>query len=325
MTQHERYGEVVRLGPDRLSYTKPQAWKDIYGHRTGGRKENPKDTRFYIGEINGENGLITVKDVGEHGRLRKVFSNAFSDRALKLQESLISKYADQLVGNISRAVDGDPDVRLDMAKLFNCATFDIVGDLSFGEPLGLLQQSEFTPWVKAVFGNIKTADLQRVGLEYPLLGATIRWLMPKSLRDMQKLHFQQSASRVDKRLQRGVDKDKPDIWNLVLEKGRDQLTLGQMHANASVFMIAGTETTATLLSGLTYQFLKNPAKLQKAAAEVRELAEDELTLERLPRLQYLAACFEEGLRVYPPTPLGSPREVAEGGNVICGDWIPGKV
>lgn len=29
---HDTYGDVVRIGPDELSYISGQAWEDIYGH-----------------------------------------------------------------------------------------------------------------------------------------------------------------------------------------------------------------------------------------------------------------------------------------------------
>lgn len=32
---HTKYGETVRLGPNRLSFITPRAWKDIYGHKHG--------------------------------------------------------------------------------------------------------------------------------------------------------------------------------------------------------------------------------------------------------------------------------------------------
>ena len=91
-------------------------------------------------------------------------------------------------------------------------------------------------------------------------------------------------------------------------------------------MVAGTETTATLLSGLTYCFLKNPQKLENAAKEVRALSsEEDLNPETLPRLKYLSACFEEALRCYPPVPDGLPRVTPEGGNMIAGYSVPPKV
>jgi hypothetical protein len=32
---HKKYGNVVRVAPDELSFIDPQAWKDIYTARTG--------------------------------------------------------------------------------------------------------------------------------------------------------------------------------------------------------------------------------------------------------------------------------------------------
>lgn len=41
---HEKYGPVIRFSPNELSYTDPQAWKDINGHYSAntGNIENYK-------------------------------------------------------------------------------------------------------------------------------------------------------------------------------------------------------------------------------------------------------------------------------------------
>ncbi|KAJ4286680.1 Sir2 histone deacetylase Hst2 [Kalmusia sp. IMI 367209] len=322
-SMHSCYGEVVRLGPNRLSYINPQAWKDIYGHRTSGKHENPKDTGFFPPESNGEFSLLSIPDAQTHGRIRRVFSNAFSDKALKLQEPLIKKYVDQLIENMRRAVDVEA-VPLDLEKIYNFATFDIMGDLTFGEPLGLLQQSKYTPWVEAVFGRLRSLTVTIAIMNYPLARYMGRWFMPNGMKEEEQRHFEHSAHRVNKRLEKDTGEKKPDIWSLILEKGTEHLTLAKMHANAALFMVAGTETTATILSGLTFYLLTNPEKMKKLVDEVRALSEDELTLEILPRLPYLNACFQEGLRVYPSVPNGFPREIAPGGNVICGEMLPAK-
>ena len=53
-TLHEKYGEVVRYGPNELSYISPEAWEDIYGSarlsKTGGLVKDPK---FYVPAFDG--------------------------------------------------------------------------------------------------------------------------------------------------------------------------------------------------------------------------------------------------------------------------------
>lgn len=279
-------------------------------------------------------GILAIHDDERHARVRRIFAPAFSDRALRRQEAMIVGYADMLVTAIARASSSSSKEEkeslapVDMCKLWTCATFDIMGKLTFGEPLGMLEAGEFTPWVRAVFAWNKAIDLSRLTLEYPVLDWLAKRLTPRSLVEMERMHHAHSADRVDRRLEQGSDE--PDIWNLILsaeEKGNGSLDKKDMYINAGVFMIAGTETTATLLSGLTWLLCKNPEKMAKLCAELRERFEkgEQVTAEALARLPYLNACLEEGLRLYPPLPIGPAREVCEGGNVICGEWIPAKV
>ncbi len=313
----------MRLGPDRLSYIDPQAWKDIYGHK----KTNAKDRRFYdFVDMNRHPSIITVADDAEHGRIRRIFSAAFSDKALKEQQPLMRKYVDQLVRNIRRDISQDPESQFDAVKLYNFTTFDIMSDLTFGEPLGLLENSAYTSWVKGVFATI------RLGVIANFVGES-RWATslfwkfePPVLEKTRMTHVAHTEDRVTRRLQQ--DRDGPDIWNLVLRQpeGR-QFSKDTMTSNASIFMIAGTETTATLLSGVTYYLLKNPEKMRKLVSEIRTSfdSEDQLDFESLQKLPYLSACLEEGLRYYPPVPLGLLRITPPGGSIICGEWVPGNV
>ena len=48
-TLHDRYGPVVRLSPNELSFNSVQAWEDIYGHRLG-RPNMAKDP-IHVGAV----------------------------------------------------------------------------------------------------------------------------------------------------------------------------------------------------------------------------------------------------------------------------------
>lgn len=95
----------------------------------------------------------------------------------------------------------------------------------------------------------------------------------------------------------------------------------------ALFMLAGTETTATLLSGLTFMLLKHPDRLRRLTDEVRSsfASDGNMSMSSLSRLEYLGACIEEGLRLYPPVAVGTPRTVPQGGATVCGRWVPGGV
>ncbi|KAJ4410792.1 hypothetical protein N0V91_001720 [Didymella pomorum] len=102
------------------------------------------------------------------------------------------------------------------------------------------------------------------------------------------------------------------------------LSLEEMHSNAMLFMLAGSETTATLLSGLTYYLLRNPEQCNRLQNEIRTkfLSPKDITFESLAECKYLNACLKEGLRVYPPVPIGSPRVVPIGGLQVLDKWVP---
>lgn len=142
---------------------------------------------------------------------------------------------------------------------------------------------------------------------YPLLKKLFDLLEPKSVAAMRLDHFNHTVDRVNKRLRDGSDR--PDLWNLVEET--NVLTLDEMHTNAELFMLAGTETTgkleaprervgvtktqrsASLLSGLFYHLLVNPDKKKILTNEIRNRFKtyQDITFEALAQLEYLNACM----------------------------------
>jgi cytochrome P450 len=66
--------------------------------------------------------------------------------------------------------------------------------------------------------------------------------------------------------------------------------------------LAGSETTASLLSGVVYQLLKNPSILEQLIKEIRITfpTEDSINMASTSSLKYELAVIEEGLRIFPP-------------------------
>ncbi|KAK8856047.1 hypothetical protein PGQ11_011959 [Apiospora arundinis] len=314
---HEKYGPVVRYGPNDLSYSDGRAWRDICLVPKG-KKENPKESRFH-GRPGKVFHIISEPTQERHAVLRNVFSPAFSEQALRRQEPMFRRYADLMV---ARGRQSAPSA-VDMAKLLNFTTFDIMAELAFGESLGLLEANRYSDWLATTFELLRVLPIVQLIDFYPLSRKLFNLLEPPFARRIRLEHFNHTASRVDKRLERGPSPGKPDLWTLV--ENSEALTLDDMHSNAVLFMMAGTETSASLLTGLTYYLVTNPDKMKILTDEVRHAfpSSDSISFEGLAKLRYLNACIREGLRVYPSVPSAIPRVVAAGGNEILGKWIPG--
>lgn len=324
---HDEYGEVVRIGPDELSFTAAQAWKDIYGHRQG-HKGLQKDPVFYGLPPEGVHQIVSTPSDADHSRMRRLLAHAFSEKALREQEPLIISYVDTFVDKLRQQIHGPVGGKVDLVRWYNFTTFDIIGDLAFGESFHCLEHKEYHSWVSTIFKSIKFLAYLQVARRFPPLTEAINLFLPRQLREQRRKRMQYNKDRVDKRLELGTDVDRPDFISYILrhndEKGMSRL---EIQACAAILTTAGSETTASLLSGVTFHLLNNPDAYKKLVDEVRTTFkhEGEINSIAVAQLPYLNAVLEEGLRMYPPTPCAIPRVTSPEGDEICGQWIPGNV
>lgn len=322
---HQKYGPVVRISPQHVSFAGgANAFKDIYGFKKSGQSKLHKEPLFYSAPVNKVHSLITANDLN-HTRQRKILSHSFSDKALKEQEPILKHWAEKLLNKLSeRAAVGS---KTDLLAYYNFTTFDIMGDLSFNEGLNMLENSEYATFVKVIFAGIKTATFFRAAKYYSsIFEYLINEVLFKTDRVRQAMidHWNYTKERVDRRLAKTPER--PDLWTKIIEKsqGPEALTVDEHHSIANLFMVAGTETTATALSGTTYHLLQNRVYLDKLVAEIRRTfaSFEDINLEELPRMKYLHAVLLEGLRMYPPVPTALPRVAPKGGAVIDGYFLP---
>jgi cytochrome P450 len=72
---HMKYGKVVRVGANELSYSDEESIKDIFGQSMEPRL---KLTVFYKGfSLTGRESVFSTTDRNEHGRMRRLLSHGF--------------------------------------------------------------------------------------------------------------------------------------------------------------------------------------------------------------------------------------------------------
>ena len=222
---HHRYGPIVRIAPNELAFQEPGAWKDIYGHRTGtakGAEEMDKFHTFY--RTKGEVLSISSGDREYHGILRRQLAHGFSDKALREQEPLIGKYIDLLIERLhEHSVDpdrvdtetgGKARKPLNMVSWYNWTTFDVIGDLVFGEPFGSLDRGDWDPWVAAINGSIRFLGVIN-GVKHMGLESVFMWFV-KKINVNRREHDDRMMKRLERRVALG--KERPDLIEGLLKK-----------------------------------------------------------------------------------------------------------
>ncbi len=164
-------GPFVRLAPNHVSVAVPDALSIIYGHGNGALK-----SPFYDAFVSIQRGLFNTRNRQDHTRKRKIISHIFSQKSVLEFEPQIRTYVGQLIGQWERLFDlslkgqtglagegwsgRDGRLWLDCLPckfLFidtkrrvlnrgllgaNYLAFDIVGDLAFGAPFGMIMAAK---------------------------------------------------------------------------------------------------------------------------------------------------------------------------------------
>ncbi|KAH5479181.1 hypothetical protein HBI52_224610 [Parastagonospora nodorum] len=323
---HEKYGPVVRIAPNELSFNTAASWKDIYGYRPGHRTFVKGE--FYDGaafvKSHATRSLINTKDPTEHGKMRRYLANAFSDKSLREQESLVAQEVDKLVeklGEAGLAKDGT-----DLQRWLNMATFDITGSLSFGRSFDALQNDGRHPTVAFILRAILTLSFVDTVRRFPWLDTVARIAMPgriKGLESDAKAHEDHAIEVVRERIDK--PSNRPDILTRIIDK-KDEAGISdiQIAAHAADLLTAGSDSTNTAMGTVFYYLLKRSDIMQRLQAEIRSSVEsyNEITALSTNNLPFLIAVIREAMRIYPPVPLALPRIVPEGGDTIDGRFVP---
>ncbi|KAL8687092.1 MAG: hypothetical protein Q9224_005255 [Gallowayella concinna] len=322
MDLHAKYGPVVRLTPDELSFIGPPAWQDIYTTRP----QLPKVEKGVFQSYNGVPVLTAETVTKEHTRQRRILNPAFSERALREQEDILKHYTDLLVTKLKEQVQQTEKstVTLDITRWYNYTTFDTIGDLLFNDPFHSLENSADHPWVTAVFRGTKYGVLLNSIQHLPPLDTVVDFLMPRSLKEAAGRHFKWTREKMTRRIQ--MKTARPDFMTYILDnnKGEEQMTRDEMDSNASLIILAGSETSALTCSSSTYFALKTPAVYERLKKEVRDAftSADDITVRAAAKLPFLHAVINEALRLHPAGPVAVVRMVDRPGVVVDGYEVP---
>ncbi|CZT14739.1 probable cytochrome P450 67 [Ramularia collo-cygni] len=330
---HEKYGNVVRFGPNSLSFNSNTALKDIYGFKSNARKAD-----FYKAFWASKDSASTHSSIDKsiHARKRRVLSHAFSDAAIKSYENHIlahiRQFCQNLAGLTSFADSQTPEKKgygqaIDVADQANYLTFDIMGDLCFGKAFGMLERPD-NRFAIDLIGNAAHRHLI-CGTYLPIHDYHLDKLFFRKIAAGRARYMQYSKGQAAERMKMGMDVDRKDFFYHLL-KAKDPetgagFTTPELWGESNLLIIAGSDTTSTALAATIFYLVHHPEALRKVTQEVRSAFEDVEDIRigaTLSSLHYVRACVDEAMRMSPSVGGILPREVLAGGMDIDGLQIP---
>lgn len=351
---HAKYGKLVRIQPHHVSIADADAIPQVYGHGNGFLK-----SEYYDAFVSIKRGLFNTRDRAEHTRKRKTVSHTFSAKSVGQFEQYIHHNLEELQKQWDIRANqkkgdwyqmdalhwyGHMELEHCITSLiysrFNYLAFDVIGDLAFGAPFGMLEkgkdfaevtqpngQTAYSPAIEVL--NRRGEVSGTIGC-FPYIKPYAKHLPDpffsqgmKAIQDLAGI----AIARVNARLEK--PSDRVDLLARLME-GRDEsgekLGKEELTAEALTQLIAGSDTTSNTSCALLYHCLTHPNVVKKLQAELDQALPDidaVPTFASVKDLPYLDAVIKETMRIHSTSSLGLPRLVPPGpGITLLGHHFP---
>ncbi|KAF3761754.1 hypothetical protein M406DRAFT_50315 [Cryphonectria parasitica EP155] len=358
---HEKYGDVVRLGPNTLSFADPVALKAIYGLNKGFVKSD-----FYVVQQSVVKGhslqsLFSTVDNDFHQQFRRCVNSAFAMSALVQYEPFVDNTTKLFLEKTKEFFVNNPQ-GCDFTRWLQFYAFDVIGEITYSKRHGFVEKNEdidgIVAYLSKLFNYVAPVGqipiLDKIFLKNPIYLKLSDWGIVDATFPVAKFASARMAERLIPDLEGGIDssdkakatilptsapKEKPPTMDLLSKflaaqassrQGFMTDTLVQTMAVSMAF--AGSETTAISLGAVFYYLLRSPSAMQRLRAEIddagrRGLFQDRqtglVTWHESQRLEYLDAVVKEAFRMHPAPGLPLERIVPPQGAEIAGRFIPG--
>ena len=319
---HDKYGPTVRIAPDEITFSQPEAWGAIYA----AKPDLLKDPMSQTPPMNGADSLFTA--IGEtHKRIRGSLIHAFSEKALNEQVGIIEPYALQFIERLKWEAAKTPSDMVDIQKIFGYATFDIISDLAWGESQEALKCKEEQDWNQKFFLHAKFSTVRNCLSRYTPLDKILHYVFLRVTAKQREINNRMTWSRMDRRIGKGHYRSDfmTPVLDRIVELGNKGITKSEVLTNGVAVIVANSQLSTIALTTATYFLLTTPWAYRHAAEEVRSRFSDvdAITVTSTKALVYLQAVIQESLRVHHPTPGSLPRIAPESGVEIAGEFVPG--
>ncbi|OAG11211.1 putative benzoate 4-monooxygenase cytochrome P450 [Paraphaeosphaeria sporulosa] len=334
---HKRYGKVVRIGPNTVSFSDPAAVPTVYPMRAGIPKSN-----FYV----------TLRPYTSGQALHAVFNTTEEDLLKQIKPPIAPLFSVSSAATLEPLVDtvlecihtrfderfADKEQVFDMGQWLQFFAFDVMGSITFSKRYGFLDEGRD---VGGMLGTI--VDFMRAAAPMTQSYLLDKFLRKNIIADTIRRHIGATPSltilafvaRAIKEKREALESGNEskaeamhtDYLTRYLALQRSKPSIPQWAPTAWTFsnVIAGSDSVGTTMRTLLFNLLSYPHTLSKLQSELSAagLSRPYPRYAEVRDLPYLDACVQEAIRVHPPFALPLERVVPPEGLSVLGTWLPG--
>lgn len=338
---HERYGPLVRIGPNHISFADTEIIPTVYSI---GSKFYKSD--FYsLFDIKAPGGqvptIFSVRDEERHKAIKRPVANAYSLSSLKELEPMNDDCSSIFLRKMGEYADGKNGGVVDMGVWVHWYAFDVISSITFSNRLGFMETETDVnniiaaiegrlvynsivgqvPWLhKYLFGNALVAWLASLVPAIAVLNSS-RYIVSFAARQLQRYQ--------DKEFNTVELKDMLDRFKR-FKDGEQTMSDDELLSHATSNIFAGSDTTAASLRAIFYYLCRTPQAYSKLQAEIDNADNadsngafsDPVTFAEAQQLPYFQAVIKEALRMHPAVGLLLERVVPAGGAQLGGISLP---
>lgn len=326
---HDKYGPIVRIQPNQLSFSSPEAARHVLSPGKGFHK-----TDFYwVFPPYGNPDIFTEIREDVHAQKKRYANVPYSLASFQALTPWVEKTIHVLCDKLDLFASGSKTV--DLGRYLQYAAFDSLGEVAFSTNFGFLDNGMDVNGSIALIDSVQVYD--GVVGQIPFLDYFLRrnplWNYLPWTTPLDKNHITLTAlGQLSARKSGTSIVDRRDLLSQLLEaheKEPEKFSEMTVFAIAHGAIFAGSDSTSSTMISFVWNVLSNPSVHERLVNEILrldaagQLSEVVAWDEAQHKLPYFQACLKEAMRISPAVGVPLYRKVPPMGADIDGVFVPG--